>query len=425
MLPFSPLRHSVGRANMTFDLVVASARVAGRGPGLVDIGISNGRIVTLRSDMASDGPVRDVGGRLVVPGFVETHIHLDKSNLIDVCDCHSGNLSEAIERVASAKLGFTEDDVYDRASRTLEKAILHGTMLMRTHLEVDPRVGLTSFHALTRLKHDYAWAMDLELCAFPQEGLIDDPGCEEFLVSAMTAGADVVGGAPYMDRDSHAHIARIFDIAQRFDVDIDMHLDFSLDPAHLDVEEICRRTDAHGLGGRVTVGHMTKLSSVPPEQLDAIGRRLASSGVAVTVLPSTDLFLMGRDHLRDVPRGVTPAHRLLSQGVTCSLSTNNVLNPFTPYGDCSLVRMANLYANIAQIGAPEEMEACLDMITTQSAKLMRRTDYGIEPGHPADLVVLDCYTEAQAIAEIAPVLFGYKGGRQSFSRPAAHLLRPA
>jgi cytosine deaminase len=410
---------------VTLDLVIANARIAGRAGVPVDIGISGGRIAVVQAALTSDAPRRDVAGRLVVPGFVETHIHLDKSDLLGVCDCTTGSLSEAIEKVAAAKLDFTEDDVYARASRTLEKAILHGTTRMRTHVEVDPRVGLTSLRALGRLRRDFAWAIDMELCAFPQEGLIDDPGCEEVLVAAMAAGADVVGGAPYTDRDSAAHIGRIFDIARRFDVDVDMHVDFSLDPAHLDVEEICRRADEHGWGGRVAVGHMTKLSSVMPHELAAIGRRLASAGVAVTVLPSTDLFLMGREHDHDVPRGVAPAHRLLTHGVTCSLSTNNVLNPFTPYGDCSLVRMANLYANVAQIAAPAEMEACLDMITGQSAKLMRLADYGLAPGRPADLVVLDCFSEAEVIAQIAPVLFGYKRGRQSFGRPAAALMRPS
>ncbi len=410
---------------MTLDLVIANARIAGGDGAPVDIGLSGGRIAVVGTGLAGAAPIRDIGGRLVVPGFVETHIHLDKSGLMGVCDCRTGSLAEAIEQVAAAKLDFTEDDVHARASRTLEKAILHGTTRMRTHVEVDPRVGLTSLRALRRLKRDYAWAIDLELCAFPQEGLIDDPGCEAVLVAAMAAGADVIGGAPYVDRDSRAHIGRIFDIARRFDVDIDLHLDFSLDPATLDVEEVCRRADAQGWGGRVAVGHMTKLSSIPPARLDAIGRRLASSGVAVTVLPSTDLYLMGRDHDHDVPRGVTPAHRLLAHGVTCSLSTNNVLNPFTPYGDCSLARIANLYANIVQIGAPAEMAACLDMITGQSAKLLRLTDYGLEAGRPADLVVLDCFSEAQAIAEIAPALFGYKRGRQTFSRPAAELIRPA
>jgi cytosine deaminase len=228
-----------------------------------------------------------------------------------------------------------------------------------------------------------------------------------------------------MDRDSHAHIAKIFELARRFNVDIDMHLDFSLDPTHLDVDDVCRFTVAYGWGGRVTVGHVTKLSSVAPERLDAIAGTLASAGVALTVLPSTDLFLMGRDHQYDVPRGVTPAHKLLARGVVCSLSTNNVLNPFTPYGDCSLIRIANMYANVAQIGTPDDLRSCLEMITVHPATLMRLDDYGIAVGRPADLVVLDCATEAQAVAEIAPALAGYKRGRQSFTRAAGYLMRPA
>ncbi len=409
---------------MDFDLIFKQAQLAGRSGPPVDVGVKDGRILAV-ADSLEGGPVLALGGRLVVPGLIETHIHLDKSGLMDRCTCHRGTLDEAVAAVAAAKRGFTEDDVHARAARTLERAIMQGTMRMRTHVEVDPRIGLTSVHALLRLKREYAWAIDLTLCAFPQEGLLDDPGCEDVLVAAIEAGCDLVGGAPYMDKDSHGQIGRIFAIARRFDIDIDFHLDFGLDPSHLDVIEVCRLTDAQGWGGRVAVGHVTKFSSVPPDRLEWIGRMLARSGVAVTVLPSTDLFLTGRDHDHDVPRGVAPAHRLLGQGVTCSLSTNNVLNPFTPFGDCSLVRMANLYANVAQVGTPDGMAACLDMVTGQSARLMRLVDYGLEPGMAADLVVLDCTSASQAVAELAPPLFGYKRGRRTFERPAARLLRGA
>src|SRR5206468_5869430 len=114
-----------------------------------------------------------------------------------------------------------------------------------------------------------------------------------------------------------------------------------------------------------------------------VAQRLADAGVAVTVLPATDLFLMGREHPHSVPRGVAPAHRLLDHGVTCSLATNNVLNPFTPFGDCSLIRMANLYANIAQIGREPDLRACFDMITPLPARLLNAADYGVAVGHPA------------------------------------------
>ncbi len=276
-----------------------------------------------------------------------------------------------------------------------------------------------------RSEHDYAWAIDIELCVFPQEGLLNDPGTEELLIAACEQGADLIGGCPYTDSDPHGHIARIFALARRFDLDIDFHLDFDLDASWMDIDEVCRQTAAHRYGGRVAVGHVTKLSALPPTHLDDAARRLAEAGVAVTVLPATDLFLMGREHRHSVPRGVAPAHRLIDHGVICSLATNNVLNPFTPFGDCSLIRMANLYANVAQTGRPGELAACFDMITTLPAKLMNLKDYGVAIGNPADLVVLDCSDPGSAVAELAAPLFGLKRGRRSFARPTPLLYPPA
>ncbi len=409
---------------MPLDLILRNARIIGSELQSLDIGIAGGRIAEIGAGIAAEGPQQDIGGRLVVGGLVETHIHLDKSCILERCASEQGTLKEAIAEVAAAKRAFTEDDVYARARRTLEKAILQGTTRMRTHVEVDPRIGLTGFHAIRKLARDYAWAIDIEICVFPQEGLTNDPGTEQLLVDACQQGADLIGGCPYTDTEAHAHIARIFAIARRFDRDIDFHLDFDLDPARMDLDEVCRQTDAHRWGGRVAVGHVTKLSALSSEAFAAAGKRLADTGVAVTVLPATDLFLMGRGQDHNIPRGVTAAHRLLDQGVTCSLATNNVLNPFTPFGDCSLIRMANLYANIAQIGRPAEFAACLDMVTAGPAKLMNLTDYGIATGNPADLVVLDCQSGMSAVAELARPLFGLKRGRRTFVCPPAELLRP-
>jgi cytosine/creatinine deaminase len=410
---------------MPLDLVLRQARLIGSNEALVDIGVANGRIVEIADNIVADAQEQQLDGRLVIPGFVETHIHLDKSCILDRCHSEQGTLQEAIASVATAKLSFTEADIYTRAQRTLEKSIVQGTMRMRTHVEVDPRIGLKSFHALRRLKRDYAWAIDLQICAFPQEGLTNDPGAEELLVEACEQGAEVIGGCPYTDTDPPAHMARIFDLARRFDLDIDFHLDFDIDPTWMHLDEVCRLTDAHQWGGRVAIGHVTKLSAIAPSRLAEIGARLADVGVAVTVLPATDLFLMGRAHDHHVPRGVAPAHRLIGHGVTCSLATNNVLNPFTPFGDCSLMRMANLYANVAQIGRPGDLQACLDMVTTLPARLMNASNYGIEVGHPADLVVLDSRDGAMAVAELAQPLFGCKRGRRSFTRAAATIHRPA
>ena len=409
---------------MANDLILRNASVAGRDGQTFDIAIRDGVIGEIAPRIASDALSEDIGGRLVVPGFVDSHIHLDKSCILDRCAIEHGTLQEAIGQVAAAKRDFTEEDVYARASRTLEKAILQGTTAMRTHVEVDARIGLTSFNAIKKLKADYAWAIDLKLCVFPQEGLINDPGTEEMLVAACKAGADLIGGCPYADSDRAGHVDRIFKLARRFDLDIDFHLDFDLDPSWTDMEEVCRQADARHYGGRVAIGHVTKLSAMPPAEFETWAKRLAGAGVAVTVLPSTDLFLTGRDHDHNVPRGVTHAHRLTAHGVTCSLATNNVLNPFTPFGDCSLIRIANLYANVAQLGDTPSLCSCLDMVTRGPAKLMNVGSYGIEVGNPADLVVLDCAEEAAAVAEIVQPLFALKGGRRSFTRALPTLHRP-
>jgi cytosine deaminase len=409
---------------MALDLVLRDARIAGCEDAVVDIAIRDGRIVELAPGIRADAPEEHLGARLVVPGFVETHIHLDKSCILDRCRAVHGTLKEAIDEVAAMKRDFSEQDVYERGRRTLEKAIVQGTLRMRSHVEVDPRIGLRGFDAIRRLKRDYAWAIDLTLCVFPQEGLLNDPGTEDLLIAACEAGADAIGGCPYTDSDPHSHIARIFGLARRFDLDIDFHLDFDLDASWMDLDEVCRQTEQHRYGGRVAVGHATKLSAAPPQRLPEIARRMADAGVALTVLPATDLFLMGREATHNVPRGVAPAHRVHTHGVTCSLATNNVLNPFTPFGDCSLIRMANLFANAAQIGSPDGLATCFDMISAAPARLMNLKDYGIAVGHPADIVVLDCRDRGSAVAELAQPLFGLKRGRRSFTRAAPVLHAP-
>jgi cytosine/creatinine deaminase len=147
--------------------------------------------------------------------------------------------------------------------------------------------------------------------------------------------------------------------------------------------------------------------------------------VALTVLPATELYLMGRNHTQDhnQPRGLVPVHKLLYHGVNCSLSSNNVLNPFTPYGDCSLIRMANLYANVCQVGSNTDLRECFAMITRRPAELMRLRDYGAAVGKFADLVVLDAVEPAMAVAELAPVLYAFKRGRMTVSREPARLHR--
>ena len=408
------------------DLVLRNARQTGRPDTPVDIGIEAGRIAAIAPRLDTAGAVLDLGGRLVAPGFVETHIHLDKSCILDRCAADRGDIEEAIAESAKAKRAFTAEDVHARASGTLEKAILQGTTHMRTHLEVDPGVGLRGLEGVLPLVEQYAWAIDLQICVFPQEGLLNNPGTEALMRTALERGCRVVGAAPYTDTDPRGQIDRVFEMAREFDVDIDMHLDFGPTAEGMDIEYVCRRTDDYGYGGRVAVGHVTRAASLPLPDFARLAQRLAAAGVALTVLPSTDLYLMGRDHTADYnrPRGVVPAHELVKHGVNCSLSTNNVLNPFTPFGDCSPIRMANLYANVCQVGQQPDMRACFDMITRRPADLLRLADYGSAPGCWADLVVLDATTPEAAVAQLAPVLFAFKRGRMTVSRAPAVLHRP-
>ena len=408
------------------DLILRNARLVDADRRATDIGIENGKIVAIQPELAAQGETIDLGGRLISSGFVETHIHLDKSCILDRCTSDRGDLEEAIGQVAKAKKAFTPEDVYARATRTLEKAILQGTTHMRTHLEVDPVVGLRSLEGVQPLIKDYAWAIDLEICVFPQEGLLNNPGTDELMVEGLKHGCRVVGAAPYTDSNPPGQIDRVFEMAREFDVDVDMHLDFGPTADGMDVDHVCRRTDQYKYGGRVAIGHVTKATSLPTDKFEAMAKRLADAGVALTVLPSTDLFLMGRHHRHDhnSTRGVVPAHKLITQGVNCALSSNNVLNPFTPFGDCSLMRMANLYANIAQVGKRTDMRACFDMITRRPAQLMRLKDYGVAIGKTADLVVLDATDPEMAVAELVPVLYAFKRGRRTFTRAPAELHRP-
>jgi cytosine deaminase len=405
------------------DLILRNARLIGA-EHETDIGIIGGRIAEVTPNLAAEGETIDLGGRLVSSGLIETHIHLDKSAILDRCKADKGDLEEAIQEVAKAKKNFTPEDVYNRAKRTLEKCILNGTTHMRTQLEVDPGIGLRGLEGVRQLIDEYKWAIDIEICIFPQEGLLNNPGTDELMVAALKNGGTVVGAAPYTDSSPHGQIDRIFEMAREFDIDIDMHLDFAPTPDDLDLLYVCEQTEKHKYGGRVAIGHVTKLSAAPPALLEKCARRMADAGVALTVLPSTDLYLMGRHQDHSVMRGVAASHKLLHHGVNCSLSTNNVLNPFTPFGDCSLVRMANLYANICQVGARGDIRECFNMISSRSARLMNLENYGLAPGCFADIVVLDATTAEDAVAELAPVLYVFKRGRKTVSRARAELHRP-
>jgi cytosine deaminase len=407
------------------DLIIRNARLSTRpSDPPVDIGVENGRIAAIAPALAAEGREHDAAGGLVCAGLIETHIHLDKSRIIDRCPPEEMREVSPVKSVAPMKPTFTVEDVHARAARTLEECILHGATRMRTQVEVDPGIGMRGFEAVSALIREYKWAIDIEICVFPQEGLTNYPGTDELLVEGLKRGAKLIGGAPRYDTDGPAQIDRIFELAREFDVDIDMHLDVGPTADQMFIHQVCDLTEKYQRGGRVVAGHMAKLSTMPPERVKEVARRLADVGVAVTVLPATDLYLMGRDQDHNVRRGIADANLLVAHGVNCSLSSNNVLNPATPYGDCSLIRMANLHANVLQLRHPMHLRECFAMLTERSARLLNLKDYGLVVGNPADIVVFDAQTPEQAIAEVRNPLAAFKRGRQTMERRPPRLMRP-
>jgi cytosine deaminase len=412
---------------MAFDLILRNARLATAGDKVstVDIAVNEGRIAAIAPRLPGEGDSVEAAGGFVSPGLVESHFHLDKSRILDrVEPLEDRRATDYMKRTSSVKETFTVEDVYARARATLEQCLLNGVMHMRTHVEVDPNVGLRGFEAIAQLAKDYAWGLDLELCVFLQEGWTNVPGAESNVVEGLKRGARVVGGAPRYDTDGPKQVERIFALARDFDVDIDIHLDGGYTTHDMMIWQVCDLTDRIGWGGRVAVGHGNKYSCLTDAELAALGKRLAESGVAVSVLPATDLFTSGRHQEHGVMRGVADANALVGYGANCSIATNNVLNPFTPYGDCSLVRIANMYANVVQRGTERDLSECFALVTGRPARILRRQDYGVEVGNLADLVVWNATSPAEVIATLAQPMMGFKRGRRVFTRELPTLHRP-
>src|SRR5262247_2294820 len=206
------------------DFVIRNGRLSdAAGDRLTDIGFSKDRIAAVDSNIVSEAPSYDAEGCLCCGGLIETHIHLDKSRIVERCAPEpSRSQPDQMRRVQAVKASFTVEDIYSRAKATLESCLKHGATRIRTHTEIDAPVGVKGVEALQQLAKDYAWAVDLEICAFPQEGLTTAPAAEANLVKALEMGAKVIGAAPNYDVDHGGQIERIFELARRFDDDIDM-----------------------------------------------------------------------------------------------------------------------------------------------------------------------------------------------------------
>ena len=400
------------------DLILREARVADGTP-LVDIEIDSGviRAVCPRStESASD--IIECAGRVVIPGLIESHLHLDKALLDNEEPNRDGTLAGAIDVTGALKRRFTPDAVARRARQVIDQAIGNGTTVIRAHPDVDPIVGLMGVDVLLELREEYRGRLDLQIVAFPQEGILKAPGTLELLTEALRRGADVVGGCTYNEDDldgCHRHVEMVFDLAQEYGVPIDMHADFAddvSDPRFGLAAHIADITTQRGMAGRVTLGHMTSLAGRPAAERRSVLADLAASGVAVVPLPATDVHLGGRGDTHNIRRGVVPVRDLWEAGVRCAYSSNNIRNAFTPYGNADLLDIGLFLAQISHLSGPDELTRVLAMATYGAADVVGIADrYGIAPGAQADLVVLSTHTVSDALLDRPDRCFVIKEGR--------------
>jgi cytosine deaminase len=392
---------------MKLDILVRNVALLGR-EGVCDIGIDNSRFVSIGDGKTSqDAAVTlDADGRMAVPGFVEPHIHLDKALISERAPVNiSGTLTEAIEILWNIKRNYTVDEIADRASRVLVQAVDNGISALRTHVDVDPIGGTRPAEGLIRARERFRDLIDIQIVAFPQEGIVKSPGTEALMRRVMKSGVDVVGGMPFNEaspQDSRRHIEIVFDIAREFDADIDMHVDETDDPMARTLEVLAELTIKNGWQGRVTAGHTCALASYPRNYADQVIGRLHEANVNMIANPATNLMLQGR--LDDYPkrRGVTQVKELLAAGVNVACGQDCVHDTFYPFGQNDPLEIAFLLCHASQMSQPAEILTVMDMVTSNGAKALRIPDFRVAVGAVADLVVLDARDAREAFAARAP-----------------------
>jgi cytosine deaminase len=399
------------------DLLITNARVWDDRPP-VDIAVDGDRIAAIEPGIQAEaGRTIDAGGRAVLPGFVEPHLHLDKALIYRRQPAREGTLEEAIRLTAQLKAEQDRDDVLERSRAVLDMAVAHGTVAVRAHPDVDPIQGLIGVETALTVRDEYRDLLDLDVVAFPQEGIIKAPGTRELMEEALRMGANVVGGCPYNERtweDTKRHIDVVFELARRFDAPVDMHADFAddaTDERFATAGYVAEKAIEHGFEGRVSLGHVTSLGSLTREDAAPVIERLRDADVSIVTLPATDLYLGGRGDERNQRRGLTPVHRLRDAGVNVTFSSNNVRNAFTPFGKADMLQIGNLLAHAAQFGTPQSQAEVLRMATYDAARSIGLPDYGLAEGRRADLVVCDSEVVGDVLADIPPRLWVVRGGR--------------
>jgi cytosine deaminase len=398
------------------DVVIRNAQLR-QTQGTRDIGVTDGKIAQIAPRISQKGRQEiEADGRLTVPTFVEPHVHLDKALISEsVRPNVSGTLDEAIEIIWDRKKGYTVDDIVERASRVLRWGIGHGATIFRTNVDVDTIGGLVPVEALLEVKGRFAGVVRLQIVAFPQEGILQDPGTEKLLRKAMKMGADVVGGMPFNERtpaDRQRHIDICFQIAQEFGADIDMHVDETDDPSARTLELLAARAIAENYQGRVTAVHTCALAAYDDVHAAWVIGLVKEAGLHMITNPATNLMLQGRLDRGIRRRGITRVKELLAAGVNVAYGQDCLKDTFYPtFGQADPLEVGLITAHATQMSLPEEIEVLFDMATVNAAKVLRLKKYGIEVGHPADVNIIDAPTVQEAFRTQADRRYVIAGGK--------------
>jgi cytosine deaminase len=328
-------------------------------------------------EASPDDTVIDLDGRLLLPGFVEGHIHLDKCFIGDRWHSYRpGNSIADRIRIEREELAQSRP-VFERARALIERCVANGTSFIRTHVDIDPDIGLSFFEAILQARDEYRDVIEIQIVAFPQHGLLVKPGTLELMAAAIDAGADLVGGLDpaTFDKDVNGHLDAIFALAQRKGVGLDIHLHDRGDLGVFEIAQIAERTRAQGLQGKVAISHAYALGSITERAFARVAEKLASSGVSImTNAPGDHAF--------------PPVARLREAGVNVFAGSDNVRDSWWPYGDADMLSRAMMIGYRSGFYEDRELAVAFDLITAAGAKAVGLERYGLRVGAPANLVAL-------------------------------------
>ena len=375
------------------------ARLAG-GP-TVDIVVDGESILRVGPGASAGLPEAiDCAGKLVLPAFVDGHVHLDKALIRDELREHDGTLAGAIGAIHEQKRRYTVEDVRARASTVIEESVRLGTTRFRSHVDVDTIGGLTPLEGVLAAAADCADIAEVRTIAFPQEGLLRDPGSYALMEAALEAGADLVGGMPHWELDEGAqrdHVRLCFDLAERFDRDLDMHVDETDDGGVRTLEMVADEALARGFVGRVSAGHVCSLAAADHAYAERVIEKCRRAEISIAANAVTNLVLQGRGDRGLVRRGTTRIGELRAAGVNVLFGQDCVKDGFYPFGRGSMPEVALISAHAAHLTTSADLDFVLRAVTDAPAAAMRLTDYGLRPGARADLQLLPVPTWSEAL----------------------------